>query len=297
MHASALLLYSVYDGSVLYTRTLPYQPSGPGGSCSMQWIPLEATRVPSQALAMLAALAPLPPVEDVQAQPAHVRPIPGARHAVPAAPKPSAGIAQGDGVLAQLPALANAADDAETAQTSLLYVLDDTGALSVFLDGTVCLGTCAVLADAVLVHAAPHRAAVLGTSLAQVSLPLHGERLLAVHHLAQLSTALQHELAHAADAVHCASQAWRTLARPRAAEWHTHLEDLAKRYAVDIGLELMTLVMTGRTAPASEQLLLHNLTEGVRFSTDTGDDCHGARRTPRSQTHSTVRWHDACAGM
>lgn len=262
-HASALLVYAVDDGAVLATQALPCTHAS---ATSMAWIALEAPAAASQALAMLRTLAPLPPLEPVGAPAGTHARMPHARAAPPAA-VPSAGMARGDGVLAQLPALARAAGDEHT---SLLLVADGGHTLRVFLDGTVGLGACALggAGDGALMRAAATEASVLvgdGAALAavRVALPVRAA-LPAVMHLAELSTGVRHALAHAADAVASAAQAWRTLARPRAAEWHAQLEDLSKRYAVDLGVELMTLVMTGRGGPASEQLVLHNLTEGVR---------------------------------
>lgn len=309
--ASLLLLYAVYDGSVVYTHTWPDAPAPPKQTSSMLWIPWTMPRVRSQALQMLDTLAPLPELVPVQTTShAHgMRARPMAR-TPPTAPLPSSRIAKGEGVLATLPALAHppsqGKDETEWS-TSLLYIADGSGALHVFLDGTVWVGTTDVAApdtleQAVLVHASLSDTTLLVESASNaqavhVALPMaNGEsRTTGAVHLAMVSTTLQQTLAQALDACHHAGMAWNSVARPRAMEWHAQLDDLARRYATNMGLEMMMLVMTGRATPAVEQLLLHNLTEGVRTCADKGHDCDGAGCTAWAQADSAVRGHDHCA--
>ncbi|WFD31011.1 hypothetical protein MSPP1_002040 [Malassezia sp. CBS 17886] len=180
---------------------------------------------------------------------------------------------------------------------TLLFILDPRAELHVFLDGTIHLGTVPVGAavggrcpdsSALVAGDAAHATVLLadgaraaGSSapaasaqalasvtlpLASVTLPLASSRLYAVQTLAEVGTALQFQLAHASDAAHFAAQQWVDVVRPRACEWHEHIDRVARQYGVDVGMELMTLCVAGRISPATEQLLLHSLTEGTTIA-------------------------------
>ncbi|WFC99118.1 ATP-dependent DNA helicase yku80 [Malassezia yamatoensis] len=268
IHCSAILLYRVDDGKKLSTQILPSQAEA---KASMHWIKIDAPVVKSQALRMLNHLAPLPTLAVVgQPTGAHSRAA-GAK-SVGNQDLPSSKIALGEEVLAKIPALPQLHGNDSKEPISLLYVTDDGRDLHAFLDGTLWIGACQIsqAQDGVIINAPSlsHVSTLVddGNQLCLCDCQLAlCETLPAVVHLAKLSTAVQSELAQAMDAIACASQAWQKLARPRALEWQNHLHDLSKRYAVDLGIELMALVMTGRGGPASEQLLLHNLTEGVNL--------------------------------
>lgn len=176
--------------------------------------------------------------------------------------------------------------DGGLASKGMLLVLDRAGHLFPFLDGAVSLGRISLgdmfpePVQGVMVTSSPEGTNVLSmltvggqAALARVALPLASpgtspalrrsplHLLPAVQQLAQLSTALRCHLAHALDAAYYSARAWNALARPRAVEWQRHLHDVSKRYATEADLELMVALMAGQTAPASEQLLMHNITE------------------------------------
>jgi len=288
-HVSLLLLYSVYDGRVLHTQRLAGEAAL--DRAALRWTALDAQEPVSQALRMLTLLAPLAPLED-PTKPAAPTGLFGAQAARLAQrnsdTRPSSGISQGRGVLAHIPSLlqcpveagwrmretASAAPAAETPSKrtpALLYCIDGAGLLHVLLDGTIALGVVDMAHGAVSLEATTASVSSICTdndSYTLVHVPLEPPTA-AVHHLAALSTALQFHFAHALDAAHYAAKAWLSLVRPRAAEWHTQLEDVAGRHGVDIVLELCALVTTGRASEAAEQLLLHNLTEGATISMET----------------------------
>lgn len=255
-HAAALQLFSVYDGAVLHTHALGACSVDP---CTALWLPYAPADVPSQALDMLAALAPLPALAPVAPEP---RPL-AARQPAGAHSRPSAQIPRGTGALARVPALPG------RAATSLLAITD-AHATHLFLDGTICLGSVPSGGGggSTLIGGDATELALLAPALvgATLRLPLVGSTQYAVSALAQLSTAVHTHLAYACDACEVARHAWMHGARPKAAEWRHHMYDVSKRHASDVRAELMLALVTGSTAPASEQLLLHNMTEGITLA-------------------------------
>jgi len=258
-HALALLVYSVYDGAVLHTH---HTPCGAVPEHSaMQWIALEAPAVPSQALDMLAQMPPLVPLHSPLDDKGSW--IGAAQHrARPSEPRPSEGMANGTGVLAQIPALAHNT-------LSLLVCADDPGRLGMWLDGTVPLHAPELAPGVLSLAATPHDASLLlakDSSLHVVHMPLAWDDALV--HLARLSTAARASLAHAMDAAFLAAQAYHRLVRPRCDEWRAHWDDTAARHGVDLVHEWMALVVGGRASPACEHLLVH-LTEGATLAMET----------------------------
>lgn len=270
MHAraAALQLFSVYNGAVLHTHALGACSVDP---CTALWLPYAPADVPSQALDMLAALAPLPALAPVAPEP---RPLAAARQPAGAAERPSAQIPRGKGALARVPALPG------RAATSLLAIAD-AHATHLFLDGTIFLGSVPGSGGA-LIGGDAADLALLAPELAGATLrlPLVGSTQYAVSALAQLSTAMHTLLAYACDACDAARHAWLHGARPKAAEWRHHMYDVSKRHASDVRAELMLALVTGSTAPASEQLLLHNMTEGMTLAMER-DARHGLKTVRR----------------
>ncbi|WFD37032.1 hypothetical protein MCUN1_003924 [Malassezia cuniculi] len=279
-HAATLLIFSIYDGAVLHTR----QINASLDPCTALWLPYHHDHVPSQALDMLKALAPLAVVGDVA--PAETRP--GARPLAPAAERPSAHIPKGKGALSHVPTLpmdpaslgwvrrtALATSRAFPQAKSLLLVADADGRIHILLDGTIGLGSTSAAGS--LVGGDACRVCLVGRAITALELPLESNAIIT---LAQLSTALHAHLAYASDAAFGARAAWLGIARPKAAEWRQHIHSVSKRHASDVRAELMMILMTGCTAPASEQLLLHNMTEGITLSMER-DARHGLKTIRR----------------
>lgn len=288
----AIVLYSVYDGRILHTQKLSGDCVLTSGPCCMEWVDFDVRARPSQALQMLSELAPLAPVAD-QAW-AHAPTSTMAPHMASQARKnhdecPSASIAGGRGALAGIPVLPRR-QIGDEGRSSLLYVFDRDARVHLLLDGTIYLG-CASAGHgrgiAVHVHSGGMSLTVLShddagaVRASRVDMPLRDPaasldmRSSMLHlrpvlqHLVQLSSALQEHLVLANDAAYLAGKAYNQLVRPRLVEWCEHLRDVSKRYATDTQLELMTTLTTGRAALATEQLLLHNVTEMVRLQWDT----------------------------
>lgn len=258
-------VYSVYDGAVLHTHAAPCERAPQ--HAVVGWAPHDAGPAPSQALDMLHALPPLPPVPDVpSARPGWLGAAPARPRA--AEPLPSAAMASGRGVLAQLPAL----PEARTPGTSLLLCADDDdGVLHLWLDGTVYLGGVPLGAAGCVVSLAADGADVSAWVHAPTApLLVQVRRLSAAPALrqARLATALRACLAQMQDAACVAARAWTALARPQAVQWQHHWDDVARRHGADVVLDGMALVMTGRASPACEQLLAQ-LTEGTTLAMET----------------------------
>lgn len=267
-HALALQIYSVYDGAVVHTHRAPCDVAPQRGL--LQWIAIDAPSTTSQALDMLAQLPALAPLHDPTDDRAAGRPRSGG------APRPSAGMARGTGVLAHIPALAS---DAQP--LSLLVGVDDVGHCTVWLDGTVPLHTPDMgPGDVLSLAATPYDASILlahAGDVHVVHVPLAWDAALV--HMARLSTAARASLAHAMDAAHLAAHAWHRLVRPRCDEWRTHWEDAAARHGVDTVYEWMTLAAGGHASVACEQLLTQ-LTEGATLAMET-DAKHGLKSLRR----------------
>lgn len=261
-HAAALVIYSVYDGAVHHTRRLDTELD----PCSALWLPYTPPAVPSQALDMLRALAPLAVIADA---PPDTRVARVGR----TQERPSVSIAQGKGPLAHVPSLPidpcalgwvrrAAAGGARSAEAASLLLVATPSHTHVFLDGTISLGS--VRCGGTLVGGDAAQVVLLDALAPRVlHLALAGD---AVAKMAQLSTALHAHLAYASDAAHGARAAWLSTARPKAAEWRHHIYDVSKRHASDVRAELQLILLTGCTSPASEQLLLHNMTEGITLA-------------------------------
>lgn len=262
-HTHVLRVFSVYDGTLLYTHTSPTTTSP--WHATLYWVPVPEPTVPSQAASMLRHLQPLDAPTDLSDdKPGWV----GSVHARsrPTAPPPSANVPKGTGVLAQLPSLASG-----TSHASLLLCADAGGQLSFWLDGTVPIGPVSLPTNAEILSIVSdcHTASVLlqdeqTWQSAHIPLPLSTP----LWHIAKLSTDLRTYLTHILDATFYAARAWISMVRPRAVEWQAHWDDLAKRHGVDIVLEWMALIMTGRASPACEQLLAQ-LTEGTTLAMET----------------------------
>ncbi|WFD43208.1 ATP-dependent DNA helicase yku80 [Malassezia psittaci] len=226
---------------------------------------------------------------------------------------PSTKIAQGEEVLAKIPALPQLRGNDSKEHISLLYVTDDGRDLHAFLDGTLWIGTCSIsqAQDGVIINAPSlsHVSTLVddGSQLyvCDCHLPL-SEFLPAVIHLAKLSTAIQNELAQTIDAIACASQAWQKLARPRALEWQNHLHDLSKRTEQDrqerIKIEgvvrvipthdtmtVVELLRRGFISPELDALL--GVPESSKPSTDTSIDEDASQNTLEDQ-RATAQFAD-----
>ena len=262
-HGTALLTYSVFDGAVLHTLYTPC--SDAPLHCAMQWIPLPNCSPKSQALDMLAHLAPLMPIQDFSGEKS--RWVGSTQRHKPAGEPPSADRVHGKGVLASVPVFL-----ANDEPISLLLCAEDC-MLHAWLNGSVPLASTHTSHRILSVAASEGHASVLvdasrhTTTFLQIEhIPLPWDA--ATVHLARLSTAFSTCLAHALDAAFYASHAWTSYVRPRASEWHDYWDDLARKHGVDIVMEWMTLLTTAHASPACEQLLAQ-LTEGTMIAMET----------------------------